>query len=91
MFFKESCLLSVFSIATILFLPIITLLYYHNRCLSGCLFGSTFAVTKRCLTLKKIKDMDFISMYTIVSIAAMAIVGTMFSVWYARHEHMDVK
>jgi|GEM_PF-3946244 hypothetical protein len=35
--------------------------------------------------------MDFISMYTIVSIAAMAVVGTMFSIWYARHEHMDVK
>lgn len=35
--------------------------------------------------------MDFISMYTIVSIAAMAVVGTMFLIWYARHEHMDVK
>lgn len=30
-------------------------------------------------------------MYTIVSIAAMAVVGTMFSIWYARHEYMDVK
>ncbi len=35
--------------------------------------------------------MDNITLFNVASLAVMLIAGTLFSVWYARHEHIDVK
>lgn len=35
--------------------------------------------------------MDSITTFNIISLAAMLLVGTVFSIWYARHEHIEVR
>ena len=41
------------------------------------------------VTIKKVKIMEMNVMYNTICLAMMLLAGTVFTVWYTRHEHIE--
>ena len=69
-------------------LPIASCTTYHHETLQGSGFMPTFAVSKEISSILKIGDK---LMITGMTIGAMLLTGTVFSIWMAKHDNLEVR